>query len=377
MAKPEVDSEAVAAALDYLEDEAPVLVLRLDGHFTITAANAHARRVLGEVIGLPLAQVVENFARELDPGSLLQDGSTPRPLVFSQADRLPETYLMRFIRTREGIVAFGHIDVDELTALRTELLALNRRVNDAARSQHMANAQLRELGRMKDQFLGMAAHDLAHPLNTIVNYAEFLLGCSAVSTGDTTRSHVATILRTAGEMQRLVDDFLDVAMIESGRLRLSPDPTTVEALFGSAAEELRLVVERHGVRLTVDAPPEPVRAAVDPAKVRQVLVNLVANAARHSPPGGAVRLAAAWDGPDLVLSVTDEGGGISVEQQRLLFQPFAAVAQQRDTSERHAGLGLAIARTIIEAHGGTIGIDSRPGAGCVVRIRLPGVARGD
>jgi signal transduction histidine kinase len=366
------DSSLAAAVLAYLGETAPVLALRLDAQQRVVTANAHARRVLGgDVIGRPLSELVVDFTPLPD---LCAPGATSEAshlLSLKTVGGLPESFHFRFFALPEGTMALGSLDFPEQERLRTEVLELNRDLNNLTRQLHQANAELRELNEVKNQFLGMAAHDLRKPIGVIMTYTEFVLDEAGEKLSAPHREFLRTSLDAATGMKRLIDYFLDVSVIESGKLRLDLAPATVQEILAGAEPIARLVAAKKKISLLVESADGKRRLPADVSKLQQVLLNLIGNAVEHSVPGQRVWLSSRWDGQNLVFAVRDEGPGIAPEDQARLFTAFARAGTRKTAGERSVGLGLAIARLIIEAHGGCIWLESIPGQGAAFLFSLP------
>ena len=255
--------------------------------------------------------------------------------------------------------------------LQSEVLSLNRELNDLTRQLHLANAELRELNQLKNQFLGMAAHDLRKPVGVIMAYTEFVMDEAGNALTAEHRQFLQICLGTATGMKRLIDDFLDVSAIESGKLHLELAPASLAEILNGALEVARLIAARKQVILLAEPPAAGVPVNVDVSKLQQVLLNLIGNAVEHSLPGQRVWVTARQSAADLMLTVRDEGPGISLEDQARLFQPFSRAGTRKTSGERSIGLGLQIARMIAEAHRGRIWVQSTPGQGAAFFVGLP------
>ncbi len=221
--------------------------------------------------------------------------------------------------------------------------------------------------RSRDQMLGVVAHDLRNPLNTMLMAAE-LLAESAPPDSQTHRH--ATIVQRAGErMNRLVQDLLDVKRMESGRLAIEPRRMSSQSLVLEAVETLRSLASSTSVDLVMDsAGDEPPAVLADPHRIQQVFSNLIGNAIKFTPKGGRV-IVRCRSGQNVVqFEVRDTGPGIPAEHLPHIFGQFWQ-ANRRDN--RGIGLGLAIAKGIVEAHGGKIWVESAPGAGSSFLFTLP------
>ena len=361
-----------AASLDYVLESASVLALCLNADLEITAANAYAYRVLGtDAVGRPLSWCVVNFNESTNLRALVARHTGVHMLGLSTAAGMPETFYFRFFPLPNGTLALGSLDVQEQQRLRSEALSLNRELSDLARQLHQANAELHELNQLKNQFLGMAAHDLRQPLGSIMVFGQYLIDEASAKLSAEHQDFLRTCIRSAEDMKRMIDDFLDVAMIESGRLRLELMPARVEEILEPVATLGRLIAARKGVSLLLNPGVGTRRLFADAPKVQQVLLTLVGNAVNHSATGQRVWLSANWEPQNLVLTVRDEGPGIATEHQQRLFAPFERLASRRTAGERHAGLGLAIAQKIVEAHHGVIRVESVLGQGATFFVTLP------
>jgi signal transduction histidine kinase len=340
------------AMLAYVWETAPVLALCLDDHHCVTTANARARQVLGEgILGRPFSERIVDFTLNRDLPSLLQEVQTVHRLTLSTASGMPETLCFRFFTLPEGTLALGSLDFQEQLKLREEVMGLNRDLNDLTRRLEQAGAELRELNEIKNRFIGMAAHDLRTPVGVVMTYCGFILDESGSRLDEEQRGFLRAILNASNGMKRLIDNFLDVAVIESGNLRLERTHTDVARLLGDVWPVVRLGAARKRIELIMEEGRDKGTLYVDVAKIEQVLVNLVGNAVEHSSAGRRVWLAARRDESDWIFSVRDEGAGIGPEDQKLLFASFGRAGTRKTAGERSVGLGLAIARPVLRLPG--------------------------
>jgi signal transduction histidine kinase len=232
-----------------------------------------------------------------------------------------------------------------------------------------------ELSRLREQLLYDVAHELRAPLAVLDNVLEIL----AVDSGALTMAEfdrlVSSARRTTARLRALMEDLLSVGSIQAGRLLVTPRPTPVAGLVTEAIEAVEGLTGPRGLRIEQQVPDSDLAVLADGRYARQALVNLLANAAKFSPPDERIVVRAEPTDGQVRLSVEDRGPGIPAERQAGLFQRFYRLRPSH--AEPGIGLGLAIAKGIVEAHGGAIGIDSAPGAGTRVWLTLPRAREGE
>ena len=233
-------------------------------------------------------------------------------------------------------------------------------------------AAARQAARTRDEVLGIVAHDLRSPLSAVSMYAHLQL--ESLPPGAEARPWMEGIVRSAEQMGRLIQDLLDVAALEAGRLRMEPCAVRPGALLRDAARAFETQAAAAGLRLEVHAAPGLPPVLGDPERILQVLGNLLGNAVKFTPAGGRVSLAAAAAPDGVALSVSDTGPGIAPGELERVFDRFW---QARSARRAGAGLGLAIARGIVEAHGGRLWAESEPGEGSTFTFVLPPAAETD
>lgn len=232
--------------------------------------------------------------------------------------------------------------------------------------------ELQALNRLKDEFVGMAAHDLRSPLAVVEMYASFVLEDPKSGLTTKEREFLDVIKKQGRFMFNLINDLLDVTRIESGRLDLKVSPADWLAAVARNARLNGALAARRGVSVEVEAAcPGPLIVPFDPNRMEQVLNNLVGNAVKFSPPGGRVVIRSCREGDFVRVSVTDGGPGIPAGELPVLFKPFSRGSAPLPPGERSTGLGLPIARRIVEAHGGQIGVESTVGQGSTFWFTLP------
>ena len=232
---------------------------------------------------------------------------------------------------------------------------------------------LREADRRKNEFLATLAHELRNPLAPLRNGLE-LLALAGGETGSVERAR-EMMARQLQQMVRLIDDLLDVSRITRNRLELRCERIELAAVVQSALEAVRPQIDAWNHELEVRLPAEPVWLYVDQMRLAQIISNLLSNAAKYTNRGGRIRLVAERAAGELVLTVADSGIGIPPEQLPNIFEMFAQVDSALDRSQGGLGIGLALARGLVEMHGGTIEARSAgAGRGSEFLVRLPVIA---
>ncbi|WP_370459150.1 ATP-binding protein [Aggregicoccus sp. 17bor-14] len=239
---------------------------------------------------------------------------------------------------------------------------------EAARAEAVAATQA------KDAFLAMLGHELRNPLAPIVSSLEAL---RLRGLGGSPEHEV--ISRQLRHVVRMVDDLLDVARIRRGQLSLSmhKQPLELASAVAKACESAAPLVEQRHHALEVQVPAQGLRVLGDPVRLTQVVANLLVNAARYTPPGGHLRVRAEAQGDEVLLEVQDDGQGLSEELAARVFEPFVQGARGFDQSAGGLGIGLALVRSLVQAHGGRVQAQSAgPGRGSTFRVWLPRLAAG-
>lgn len=229
--------------------------------------------------------------------------------------------------------------------------------------------ELERARTVQDDFVSTVSHELRTPLTAIHGGIGLLRG-GARAGEDARRRLLDVAYDNSLRLGRLVDDLLDVQKLRTGGLDLHPAPTPAKALLEDAVARSAPFAELHGVGLEVAGEPTSSAVDVDRERMSQVLANLVSNAIKHSPRAETVRVRADHDGSRVRLSVIDRGCGIPIEQQERIFERFTQIGGRR-SSRDGTGLGLHVARVIVEGHGGTIEVRSAPGAGARFDVLLP------
>ncbi len=230
--------------------------------------------------------------------------------------------------------------------------------------------ELREADRLKDEFLAMLAHELRNPLAPIRNSLYVMKQPNAGREALGQAREMAE--RQVGHMARLLEDLLDVSRISRGKIELRKEVVEVAPLLARTAEALRPQVEERGHELTIALPAGPLRVEADPARLEQVVTNLLTNAVKYTDPGGHIWLSAERDGGEAVIRVRDTGIGIAADMLTRVFDLFVQAERRLDRAQGGVGIGLTLVRRLVELHGGTVRATSPgPGQGSEFEVRLP------
>jgi signal transduction histidine kinase len=265
------------------------------------------------------------------------------------------------------VLTFGSTRTDRFYHRQDLTLAL-----ELARSASLAidNARLYRTAERaiaaRDEILGVVSHDLRNPVHRVRLAAELMAEAHELPEG--AERTVAMIVRAADEMNRLIGDLLDVTRIEAGRLSVETGPTELRSLLDRLAEAHAPAAQEKGLKWGTEWADEPVTLEIDEGRILQALGNLVGNAVKFTPEGGTVRVVTERTSEVVRIGVQDTGPGMDESQLAHVFDRFW---QSRAADRRGAGLGLAIARGIIEAHGGWIHMESAVGAGTTAWVELP------
>jgi signal transduction histidine kinase len=240
----------------------------------------------------------------------------------------------------------------------------------ARRTMSDHNKRLRELDRLKDEFLSLVSHELRTPLTSIRGYLDLVLDEEAGELNPEQRRFLQAVERNSGRLLRLVGDLLFVAQADAGRLALERAKVDVSALAADCVEAARPHAHQRAIDLRLAAVPVPALVG-DRGRLAQVVDNLVSNALKFTPEGGRVEVRTSANGNYVRLEVQDSGIGIPAAEQPRLFERFFRAAAATDQAIPGTGLGLAIVKAIVEAHAGRIEVVSAPDQGTTFRVELP------
>ncbi len=317
-------------------------VVTVDSKGSVTDANPAARRLLsGATIGSKIRDV------------LVSDAVTPR-----KVERLLAGLEREELRTPEGGTVLAITGSPMGTPEGGTVLSI-RDVSERAR-----------LERMKDEFVLTASHELRSPLTSVQGFAELLM----LEKDQLSEKHTETveiILDNTRHLVRLLNDLLDLARSDAGRLTINPVRAEIGPIVAGAARLIMGLTNSRQQRLEVEIESDLPQVSVEPDRIVQILVNLLTNATEYCPEGSTIKVTASAVGSEVEIAVSDDGPGIPTDQLEHVFDRFTRGEAGLTQRVGGTGLGLAIAKSLIELHGGAIGVTAKEGEGATFRIVLP------
>ena len=348
----------VDEATAYFEEVKPLVGRVLDSLGPVARAIDETSRSAAEQ-----AQRISRTATTVAIGALIVTSAIAIVLAVTATGLL--TRPLRRLRAATGAVAGGEF-------VAPPDLPYDRRdeIGDLSRSFRAMTHRLAELDRLKGEFISIVSHEFKTPINVITGYAELLEDGLYGAVNEEQREVLAAIREQAHDLANLSSHLLALGRVEAGNFPVRLVPTELRPLLDELERAFRALAVRQGIDFAIEvAPAVPATIVADPQRLRQeVLGNLLSNAFKFTPEGGRIRVVVSAD-DSLRISVSDTGVGISAELLPKIFEKYYQV--RHDGGAAGAGLGLAIAREVVEAHGGRIEASSTPGQGTTMSIELP------
>jgi PAS domain S-box-containing protein len=339
-------------------------VIAVDLQSRITLYNPAAARMLGwrreEALGQPVTRVVQLLSAD---GSAIPEAQSPFDAAMRRAQAagseewflagkngraFPVSHISGPLK-REGRVSGAVIAFQDITERRRTAQALQQAVEQAHRAAHD-----------REDLLALVSHDLKNPLSVILMTVASLVKKVEATSSQHANDQLLTIWRSAERMNRLIQDLLDSASVDAGKLVVEPEPTAVAPLVEEAIDAVRPLAAAKALVLESHVPGDVSRIWADPSRLQQVFANLLGNAVKFTPRGGRITVGAIAMGDRIQFAVVDTGPGIAEKDLPHLFDRFW---QSRRTARLGSGLGLSIAKGIVLAHGGQVWAESTLGAG--------------
>ncbi|MGH3021272.1 MAG: PAS domain S-box protein [Gaiellaceae bacterium] len=366
-------------------------VWAIDEHGITTYSNPAVERILGYAVDEVMGRSSLDFMVEEDRDAALEELATPaagtegwsglvvRWRAKDGSVRHLESTATPILAPDGELLGWRGTDRDvthriQAEAERERLLAAEQDARAAAEAaQHDLagqNERLRELDRLKDEFIALVSHELRTPLTSIRGYTELLLDGEAGELGDDQRQFLGVVERNAHRLLHLVGDLLFLAQVEAGKLVLDLGAVDLGAVASESVEAARPQAETKGIVLTLATGPVP-PVAGDRARIGQLMDNLVSNAIKFTPERGRVDVRVRALSERAVFEVRDSGIGIPANERQHLFQRFYRTSTATEQAIQGTGLGLAISKAIVEAHDGRITLTSEEDVGTTFRVELP------
>ncbi|HEX9966751.1 MAG TPA: HAMP domain-containing sensor histidine kinase [Solirubrobacterales bacterium] len=324
-----------------------------------------------------LRQEIDDQTRDtaLLVGAGLIAGLTGAALLFSGLISSMRRPLEDLVEASERL-AGGDLQARVTVGGLSETAQLGSAFNEMAEELQRRAGERDQLERMKDEFVLTASHELRSPLTSVQGFAELLMLEREKLTPKQAET-VEIILDNTRHVVRLLNDLLDLARSDAGRLTIAPSPTEVAPLVEEATRTLRGQAEGRDQELREEIEPGLPLVNADRDRIRQILVNLLTNANEYCPEGATIEVKAHRIGAEVEIAVSDNGPGIPSEQLDHIFERFTRGDAGMTQRVGGTGLGLAISKSLVELHGGTIAAESTVGAGSTFRVRLPVAAIAD
>lgn len=371
---PDSVPDHVLARILHIASDAIVCV---DDSQTICFFNDGAVEMFGyaadEVLGRPLSMLLPTRFHAAHAGHVTGFRHSD-PSARKMSERSPIFGLRKSGEEFSAEAAISHVasDVGVLFSVVMRDVSVQRKA-EALVQRALADAETAV--RDRDDLLGLVSHDLRNPVNAVKMLASALMRFpsdhAATALPAEATEHASVMLQAATQMDTLIQDLLDVTRLERGQLRIVRRPEAISPLLATTADLLASLAATRGVSLETELEAGLPLVDIDPDRITQVLSNLVGNAIKFTPAGGKVRLRAIRHLNNVLVTVQDNGVGISADDLPFVFDRFW---QSRRTDRSGAGLGLAIASGIVRAHGGTLSLESEIGRGTSALLTLPASA---
>lgn len=363
-----------------LMEATPEAMVVVDSQAEIVFVNAITLMMFGyqsseELVGQPLEMLVpaKSVAAHRGLRETYQHDPHARPMgaglaLFARrrdGSEFPVDISLSPARTPKGMVTIAAVrDITERKLMEAEIVS---RAHELAQ----ANEHLKTVDRLKTQFISTVSHELRTPLTSIVGFSEFLADEISGELTEEQAGFVKQIQAGSVRLQHLVDDMLDFARLELGTFRLAKQRTDLTQIVQGAADSLIPQAQAAGLTLTVKEPDRPVWVQIDSKRIGQVVLNLIGNAMKFTPRGGHVELQVSMNDQQASVHVRDDGIGVAAEHVPRLFERFFQADASTTRQQGGVGLGLAISRSLVEAHGGSIAVESEQGSGSTFWFSLP------
>lgn len=373
----EIQARLAAQAFELLLAKSAQLLFLTNEVGIITRANSSAETLAGRSLrGTSIHEIIIDFQGGLTLEKLGASERDGHILHLTTASGEPASFRFFVRRTDAGYMLLAESTDSDLRHLRSELMKLTVEMGDLNRELQRRNVQLQALSETKNQFLGIAAHDLRNPIAVQLAFSDILLDGDVGELNGQQSDLLMEIRESSEFMLGLINSLLDYTAIESGKLRLEKSTFDLSSHIRRNAERNRLIAAKKNITIVAELEEHLPQVRLDKGKFEQILNNLLSNAIKFSEAGSTVWLRCTRYDGGVRLEVEDQGPGIPEDQQQLLFKPFSKTTIRPTMGERSTGLGLSIVKRLVEGHGGSISLRSTMEVGSTFRIILPGTNEG-
>jgi PAS domain S-box-containing protein len=372
-----------------LFEQAPIVYHEIDQQGIIRRVNRASCVLLGyaanDLVGKFVWDLIVPDLREAGRQALLGQLDGSRPVLPFDLEILCKDGSAIQVEIHQTLI-YGK--AGEIVGLRAALLDNRQRkiAEEASRKAEQYNLELkinndtlaaalesaRQANLIKDRFLSNMSHELRTPLNGVIGLSELLHDEMLGELSPAQKEYVSDILASGRQLLSLVNNLLDLEHIKLGKMEFHPQVVDVQQSLKEISDLLRTLADEKGISVSIAVDPVLSAVTTDPVRLRQIVYNYLSNAIKFSPPGSVVRVRAAPDGGDnFRLDVTDQGPGLPLDRLSSIFADFQLLDRTQKQEGQGAGLGLALTKRIVEAQGGTVGVQSVPGAGSTFYAILP------
>jgi protein-histidine pros-kinase len=349
-----------------LLEAAPDAIVVVDSGGRIRIVNAQTERLFGyrreQLIGEPIEMLMPERFRAAHAGQRHRYAGAPHSRGMNAG--------LQLLGLRCDGTEFP-IDVSLAPLDTEEGLLISSAIRDITEQKRLER-RLEEASRQKSEFLADMSHELRTPLNAIVGFSELMYDGKVGPIADEHREYLGDILTSARHLLQLINDILDLAKVEAGKIEFQPSPVDIGAIAREVCETMRGLASNKHLDIGIHVDPSAATASIDPGRLRQILYNYVSNAIKFTPDGGRVEVRVSPDGEAAFrIDVIDTGVGIAPEHIDRLFVEFQQLDASTGKEYQGTGLGLALTRRLAEAQGGRVGVRSTPGTGSVFSVTLP------
>ena len=372
-----------------LFEQAPIVYHEIDQQGVIRRVNRASCILLGyaanELVGRFVSDLIVPDLREAGRQALIGQLDGSRPVVPFDLEILCKDGSAIQVEIHQTLI-YGR--AGEIVGLRAALLDNRQRkiAEEASRKAEQYNLELkinndtlgaalesaRQANLIKDRFLANMSHELRTPLNGVIGLSELLHDELVGELAPAQKEYVGDILASGRQLLSLVNNLFDLEHVQLGKMEFHPQVVDVQQVLTEISDRLRTLADEKNVNVSITVDPVVSTVTTDPVRLRQIVYNYLSNAIKFSPSGSVVQVRAAPDrGDNFRVDVTDQGPGLPPERLSSMFADFHLLDRTQRMDGEGAGLGLALTKRIVEAQGGTVGVESVPGAGSTFHATLP------